>query len=335
MSGSDHDHDHERCNESVSPSKRADVLSRDRHRCRNCGARGPEAGGSATLHAHHIDRDPDELDVHALENLTTLCRQCHSWLHNQPSVAELPVALSDDAASEVLPHGREILQALGESGPLTTGEIRTAVSADVSVMTVRERCWHLMGLDAKVQSQDRQVIDQDATTGEWGLPEQIAQSARGRIPDSPELMVQRSTDERVRRAFEAGYNRGVVADIFEVTERTTYHQQKRARAYQFPLDVVAGRHGGRPPTSKETEPGEEAPDATVDDDAQQQLDAVADGAGEDHDGDGGDSDGRSSRGDAVSAEDGDSDGDAPASDEEVRARLRDAIAALQAAEAAL
>jgi hypothetical protein len=320
---SEHDPDHKRCNETVSPGTRADVLARDRHRCRNCGALGPEEGGSAILHAHHLDRDPDELDMHAMENLTTLCRQCHSWLHNQPSVAELPVALSDDAASEVLPHGREILVVLGESGPLTTGEIRTEVSADVSVMTVRERCWNLMGLDAHVASQDRQVMDQDATTGEWGLPEQIAQSARGRIPDSPELVVQRAADERVRRALEAGIDRDVVADIFGVTARTTYHQQKRARAYQFPLDVLDGRHGGRPPTS-DSQPGNGVPDTPGGDDAQQRLTTVTDGAGEDRADDSGEGD------------EGDEGDDEPlAGNDEVRTRLREAIAALQAVDNAL
>jgi len=99
--------------------------------------------------------------------------------------------------------------------------------------------------------------------------------------------------------------------------------------------VVDGRHSGRPPTSDEGERGADVPVATIDHDAQQQLDAVADGAGEEHDGDGGDSDGQSPHEDAMTAEEGDSDGDAPAGNEEVRARLRDAIAALRAVKAAL
>lgn len=241
--------DHERCHETVSPETREDVLARDGHRCRANGERGPGAGGNATLHVHHIERDPDGMDMHALENLTTLCRQCHSWQHNQPSVADLPVELTEADMSELLPHDREILQVLGASGPSTTGEIRTALTADVSVMTVRERLWKLMGLDSKVESREQQVVDQDSESGEWGLLDQVAQSARGRIPDAPQLVLQRAADERVRRALESGYDRDIVADIFGVTERTTYHQEKRARAYQFPLDVIDDRTGGRPPAS--------------------------------------------------------------------------------------
>jgi len=49
------------------------------------------------------------------------------------------------------------------------------------------------------------------------------------------------------------------------------------RTNHYPLDVVDGRQSGRPPTSDEGERGEDVPGATIDDDAQQQLDAVADG----------------------------------------------------------
>lgn len=37
-----------------------------------------------------------------------------------------------------------------------------------------------------------------------------------------------------------GYDREEVADIIGVTERTIRHKERRAKAYQFPLDVVAG-----------------------------------------------------------------------------------------------
>lgn len=54
-----------------------------------------------------------------------------------------------------------------------------------------------------------------------------------------------------------------------------------------------------------------------------------------HEEDSGDGDGKSSREEAVSAGNYGDVGDTPASDEEVRARLRDAIAALRAVETAL
>jgi len=44
------------CNETVNPETRDDVLTEYWHRCQVCGRRGPEKGGLATLHVHHIER---------------------------------------------------------------------------------------------------------------------------------------------------------------------------------------------------------------------------------------------------------------------------------------
>lgn len=279
----------ERCHETVDPATRKNVLTRDKHRCRTCGSNGPGAGGQATLHVHHIDRDPVEMDVHDSENLTTLCRSCHSWLHQQSKEEDAPVRLTEADARILLPHDQEILQVLDEIGPAMTSDVTDALSAELSVIAVRERLWTLMGLDNHVESRERQIVDQDASSGEWGLTGQIASSARGRIPDDSQLLIKRVADERVRQALDQGCGRETVADVFGIHPRTTWIKEKRARAYGFPLDAVA-ESGGRP----STDDGANAPtdthtDSGDTDDDQQRLNVVAsdliDGSTDDEPGD--------------------------------------------------
>lgn len=92
-----------------------------------------------------------------------------------------------------------------------------------------------LGLDNTVESRDQQIVDQDADTGEWGLPEQISNSTRGRIRDDPQTLLKRAEDERVRQALDCGCDRDEVADVIDVCSRTTWHKEKRARAVDFPL----------------------------------------------------------------------------------------------------
>lgn len=58
------------------------VLRRDRRRCRDCGFR-PEIGERDKLHVHHItpksEGGSDEMD-----NLITLCEDCHNKRHSNP-----------------------------------------------------------------------------------------------------------------------------------------------------------------------------------------------------------------------------------------------------------
>jgi hypothetical protein len=253
--------EHADCHETVSPATRKAVLERDNYRCTLKGEKGKERGGYATLQVHHIERDPEGMEEHAMANLITLCRACHSWHHQQTSEEAVPVALTDADAEVLLPHDREILQVLDRIGPAMTADVASALSADLSVIAVRERLWTLMGLDATVEDRDTQIVDQDATSGEFGLTGQIASSERGRIPDASQTLLKRAADERVRQALDRGCDRSTVADVFGIHERTTWIKQKRARAYGFPLDAVSDQAGGRPPAddrdTESNEPGEE------------------------------------------------------------------------------
>jgi len=131
-----------------------------------CGRRGPEKGGLATLHVHHIERDPEGMDEHDMANLTLLCRSCHSWFHQQSTPDDSPVELTEEDQSVLLPQDIEILRYLSENGPTRTGDIVSGLPSDHSVSAVRERLWVLTGLDNLVEGRDRQIVDKDIETGE-------------------------------------------------------------------------------------------------------------------------------------------------------------------------
>lgn len=322
------------CNEAVDQETRQAVLEAYDHRCQACGRHGPENGGLATLNVHHIERDPDGMDEHALENLTLLCRSCHTWFHQQSTPDDAPVEITEADRSVLLPQDNEILRYLAQHGPARTGDIAADLSADLTVAAVRERLWVLMGLDNLVDARDEQIVDKDIETGEWGLTEQIENSARGHIPDDPQLLVQRMEDEQVRQALERGIDRPDVIDVLDVSRRSTFSKHKRACAYDFPLDTFSGK--GRP--RKGTGPEQptlttEAP--TDDSDDQQRLDTVAEQETEQNDGDGmNESPPARPGGTGADRPDGDDSPD-PVAESKVQRRLQEAIAALKEVETAL
>ena len=307
-------------NEAVPPAKRKKALNRDNHRCQYCGEKGPEIGGFATLEIHHKTREPEDTDVHDLENLITACRSCHNWHHQRTTDEEVPVDLSEADRSELLAHDLNIIKILAEIGPATTAEIAEAMTTDNSLMTVRLRLYVLMGLDNIVDSRETQLIDQDADSGKWGLPGQIARSERGRIPKEPETLLQRAEDERVRQALKRGCSRETIGDLIGVTARTTWNKEKRANAYDFPLEAVT-----RTGDSGEETGSDASVTVDVHESDQQQLDTVA------AIGNGGESA-------TVASTDGDTPADATHTADEdtaVHAHLRTAIEALQRLEEGL
>ncbi len=262
-----------KCHETVDPETRDAVLAEYGHRCQVCGRCGPEKGGLATLHVHHIERDLDEMDEHNMENLTLLCRSCHSWFHQQSTPDDSPVEITEEDQGVLLPQDIEILRYLAENGPDRTGDIASGLPSDHSVPAIRERLWVLMGLDNLVEARDQQIVDKDVETGEWGLTEQIENSARGHIPESPQLLLQRMEDEQVRQALNREVDRQKVMDVLDMSRRTTFNKAKRANAYDFPLDAFS--RGGRPPDDERSEPSTATTDTTQGEpDAQQRLDAV-------------------------------------------------------------
>jgi 5-methylcytosine-specific restriction endonuclease McrA len=77
----------------IAPSVRAAVLERDGHRCR-----APGCGTSRFLELHHLV--PRRLGGAAtIDNLVTLCRRCHRFLHTRDDLAAATASLFRDAAA--------------------------------------------------------------------------------------------------------------------------------------------------------------------------------------------------------------------------------------------
>lgn len=231
-------------NEPLPPNVRKEVLEQDGYQCQFCGRSKGDEDGFLQFEVHHKEQNPD-CGYHDLDNLQTLCVDCHRWMHLKPDPEEVPITLSDADKTQLRAHDYEILQVLAENGPLKTGEIGAAITPELSAQAIRERLWRLMGLDNRVESREVQLIDQDVKTGRWGLPEAIVHSERGRIPPGIEAFIQRIEDEQVRQAVERDVDREVIAEFLNIGYRTTFYMEERARAYQFPLNDLKS-DGGRP-----------------------------------------------------------------------------------------
>lgn len=123
----------------IPPKQRSGAKERDMFRCRTCGVMGIEAGGTAHLEVHHIENDPDHCWVHDLENLLTLCTDCHGWVHLMPEgIDEVPFELSSADRRELRPHDLCILRVLAE-GPARPSKIADEIPPEISSVSVRER----------------------------------------------------------------------------------------------------------------------------------------------------------------------------------------------------
>jgi hypothetical protein len=127
-----------------------------------------------------------------------------------------------------------------------------------------------MGLDNVADDREQQLIGQETDSGQWGLPDQIVHSERGRIPEDTQTLLQQAEDEQVRQALDHGCDRETIAAVFGIVSRTTWHKEKRANAYDFPLEAVS-RTGEAGEDAGSGSPSADTPQETD----QQQLDTVA------------------------------------------------------------
>jgi hypothetical protein len=159
------------------------------------------------------------------------------------------------------PYDYLILHVLDRWGPATVREIAAHLYPEHASTAVRERLWTLMGLDNIVPERERQLIDQDAHTGEWALlrpgeESPINRSARGYIPETEPTLQKRIEDELVRFLLAHGWDRQVVADAVGIQYRTTFHKERRAQAYEIPLQAIT--QGGTLAQSDQTGTHQEA-----------------------------------------------------------------------------
>jgi hypothetical protein len=211
------------------------VLEDDKYRCQTCGRLGPERGGDIDLEAHHMESDPDGIDRNDPENGTTLCIPCHHLVTHRPTADDLPFEIEDVAAEvNLLYRDIEILMFLYRNGASSTSEIQEETSCSGRSAT-NERLWTLMSVDRNVDSLEAPLIDKDANTDEWGPPDEIGTTVRGRLPNSEDELMDRLKGELLWRLLENGAARSAVAKFFDCSERATFYRQKRAGALRVPF----------------------------------------------------------------------------------------------------
>ena len=92
----------------------------------------------------------------------------------------------------------------------------------------------------------------------------------------------RIEDEQVRQVLERGCDWQTVMAVLDVSKRTTFHKEKRAMAYDFPLDAFrrSGNGGQHPAGGGTSEATGEADTSQTDagGENQQQLDGVDEAA---------------------------------------------------------
>lgn len=70
--------------------RRRNVFERDGHECQNCRYQSPlEDHPTRGLHAHHQTKISDG-GGHGLDNLITVCRDCHMEVHSSKGVDQVP-----------------------------------------------------------------------------------------------------------------------------------------------------------------------------------------------------------------------------------------------------
>jgi hypothetical protein len=89
----------------------------------------------------------------------------------------------------------------------------------------------------------------------------------------------------VRRASDEGHDRETVADILDVSPRSTYHKYKQAYAYEFPIDEFrrSGSGGQHPQGAARRDASDDVPEESataVDADSNAGLDTDADSDGQ-------------------------------------------------------
>jgi len=217
-------------------SVREEILEQDDYRCQICGQSGFNLGGSANLQAHHQEKNPTEVDYHSPKNGTTLCERCHQFVTDRIPNDNLPFDGEEVQVDlELLPDDLEIVALLGKQGPLSVREIGAGLEHQKSSQAVRERLWFLAGHDKRVDDLDQPLVEQEAATGSWGLPYQVGQSVRGRLPEDKDALIKRIEDEIAHQLLKHGVSRSTVAAELGVHTRTTHIMEKRSLAYALPI----------------------------------------------------------------------------------------------------
>ena len=111
-------------------TRRRMVYRRDDYTCQRCGAKGG-GDGDVELHAHHIV-PKSQGGSHSLNNLTTLCYECHNAVHDHHIPRQTPrreSSVSSDNTNETVPMSVESAHYEYMRGNLDDEELEQKIEA--------------------------------------------------------------------------------------------------------------------------------------------------------------------------------------------------------------
>jgi len=219
--------------EPAPPNKRMDCFEEDNHQCRLCGALGTQCGGCADLEAHHIT-PLNEGGDHSLENLVTLCHECHRWYHSLDRLRGADPRLGT-ISYEPSPTDLLIVLALGTRGPATTRTI--AELAGTTVESASQRLYKLTALGVLEPTAD---LHDYTETAKWGFSGTVQDSAVGELPADSKKAARLARDEMIRQRADRGETHGQIANDLGLSRRTVIKGIDRARALKPPVPDVTG-----------------------------------------------------------------------------------------------
>jgi cell division septation protein DedD len=229
--------------ESISRDIRQRVLERDR-RCQVSGCHSPNTPDSPGLLVQRIADDPTYCDRDDPANLVARCPRCARWIAQMPSRDDLPAVLRGRLNGVDLKSSRvEILNYLYREGPASTGEITDHVSGLSSTVSVRRALYDLMCLDVRSPEVEDRLVAKDIVAKQYGMPWAVDddREARGSLPVRPATRRIRILDALVARLLDeltgqVDNPRQLVATIVDRDVSQTHRMERRAQAFQFPIE---------------------------------------------------------------------------------------------------
>lgn len=214
------------------PSEQRDRrFKEDQNKCRLCGAYHQYKGGNANLEVHHITPTA-EGGTHELDNLTTLCFECHRWYHSLDRLRSVDVRLGS-ISYEPSPIDLLVVLAVAAEGPTSTSTI--AEIAGSTIETTSQRLYKLTALEVLEPSAD---LHNHKETAQWGFRGTVPDSAVGRLPSDPKKSARLVRDDMMRRRADRGVSHGQIAEELGLSRRTVYKGVDRARALRPPVPDV-------------------------------------------------------------------------------------------------
>lgn len=214
--------------EPAPPEQRRDRFQLDNNQCRLCGVGSEDY---AVLEAHHIT-PVNEGGDHSLENLITLCHECHRSYHSLKRLRAADFGLGA-LSYEPTPSDLMVVLAVGAHGKATTRTIASTVGKTIEGTS--QRCYKLTALNVLEPTVD---LHSQTKTAKWGFRGTVENSAVGQLPSDSKKAARLARDEMIRMRADQGISHGTLAEELGLSRRTIIKSIDRARALRPPVPNI-------------------------------------------------------------------------------------------------